>query len=182
HERSNDPTARPRLQCRLFYVAKGKFMEQDTAFPKLVPAALVFEGGLAVLAWLLGWLLPFKRPPLEQFTWESAGLIWGVVAALPLLVALVLSTRYPIGPFKRLKSLVRELIVPMFRGATILDFAIISLVAGVGEEMLFRGVVQEGLLQLSGSDWLAIGLASLLFGLVHPISLTYALLAMLIGA
>jgi len=157
-------------------------MDHDETFSKLLPAALVFEGGLAVLACLLAWLFGLKHPPLTQIPYDPRAILWGVAATFPLLAGLWLSTRYPIGPLKDLKRVVQELIVPMFRRATLLDFALVSLVAGVGEEMLFRGFVQEGLTQLSGNEWLALGLASVLFGLAHPITATYAVLAVLIGA
>jgi hypothetical protein len=156
-------------------------MEHEESTSKLAPTAVVFEGGLAVIAWLLGWLLHLKRPPLEQIVWDPAAIAWGAAATLPLLLALWLCTRFPLGPLKALKRVVQQSIVPIFGGCTLVDFALISLVAGIGEEMLFRGVVQEGLSQLSASPWLALGLASLLFGLVHPITTTYAVLAALIG-
>jgi membrane protease YdiL (CAAX protease family) len=62
-----------------------------------------------------------------------------------------------------------------------LDLAVISALAGLGEEMLFRGVVQTLIERASGSPWLAVAAASVLFGLAHPITRTYAVLAALIG-
>jgi membrane protease YdiL (CAAX protease family) len=57
---------------------------------------------------------------------------------------------------------------------------LIALSAGVGEEMLFRGVLQTSL-----GAWLGweLGLAgsSLLFGLLHPISLPYINVMILVG-
>jgi membrane protease YdiL (CAAX protease family) len=57
----------------------------------------------------------------------------------------------------------------------------ISVLAGVGEEALFRGLVQDTL-----AAWMPLGvalaLASLLFGLLHAVTPTYAVLATLMGA
>ena len=68
----------------------------------------------------------------------------------------------------------------MFRRCTLAEFGIIALLAGVGEEMLFRGVLQGTI-----SRWIRpeIGLvaASALFGLAHLITLMYALAASLMG-
>jgi membrane protease YdiL (CAAX protease family) len=58
---------------------------------------------------------------------------------------------------------------------------LISLAAGVGEELLFRGLLQAAI-----ADWLhpwaGLGIASLVFGLAHSITRTYAVLATLLGA
>ena len=60
----------------------------------------------------------------------------------------------------------------------------IATLAGLGEEMLFRGVVQGAIAhRLDGEAgmWIALLVAGVLFGLGHCITVTYALLAGLIG-
>ena len=57
---------------------------------------------------------------------------------------------------------------------------VLSLAAGVGEEMLFRGVVQAVLDRWWG-PWAALPVASLFFGLLHALTPTYAVLATLAG-
>jgi membrane protease YdiL (CAAX protease family) len=140
--------------------------------------ALSFEGGLLLLAWLLGWLL--GQPPLEHTRWNWSDLGIGVATTLPLLLGLLVCIRWPVGPLGRIKSISDEFIRPVFQRCTTFDLAVISVVAGLGEEMLFRGVVQ-GL----GDRWFGMGyglaMASVLFGLVHLITPTYALLATLCG-
>jgi membrane protease YdiL (CAAX protease family) len=57
-------------------------------------------------------------------------------------------------------------------------------VAGLGEELLFRGLVQAGLARLISGPagiWIALLAASLLFGVFHWLSTTYALLAAAAG-
>lgn len=56
----------------------------------------------------------------------------------------------------------------------------LSLLAGVGEELLFRGAVQ-GWLSLHLGPWPAMVLASVLFGLVHYVSLAYCVVAAGLG-
>ena len=58
--------------------------------------------------------------------------------------------------------------------------ALIALSAGVGEEMLFRGVLQSSLEAWLGVRW-GLLLASVLFGLLHPISFPYILVTMVVG-
>jgi len=63
-----------------------------------------------------------------------------------------------------------------------LQLLVISALAGIGEEALFRGVVQAAIGQWSGLPWLGLLVASVLFGLAHMITATYAVVAALIGA
>src|SRR5205085_12118606 len=69
----------------------------------------------------------------------------------------------------------------LFQRGTLLDLAAISVLAGFGEEMLFRGVLQDLLSRWLG-PWPALAFASVLFGLLHLITPTYAVLAALMGA
>jgi membrane protease YdiL (CAAX protease family) len=137
-----------------------------------------FEGGLVVLAWLLGW--PLGQPPLERIhsSWHDAAL--GVAASLPLVLGLWLCVRWPVGPLTRIKQFSDEIIRPLFRPCTVVDLAIISLLAGLGEEMLFRGVIQAAIGGWLG-NWAGLAIAAVLFGLLHLITPTYAALATLCG-
>ncbi len=140
--------------------------------------AVAFEGGLLVLALGLGWLV--KEPPLAQLVgrWGDLGL--GLAASLPLVLGLGLCVRWPIGPLGKIKQFSEEVIVPIFRGCTVADLALISLLAGLGEEFLFRGVIQGSLDRRFGVG-IGLAIASVLFGLVHLVTWTYAVLAGLIG-
>jgi membrane protease YdiL (CAAX protease family) len=153
---------------------KHVFRRRDTLL-----LGLGFEGGFVIVAWLLGWLL--HQPPLDQFHWRVADAGWGLAACVPLLAGLWLGLRWPIGPLRRIKRFSVEVIRPLFQPCTVLDLAGISLLAGLGEEMLFRGVLQGWLTARIGT-WLALAVTSVLFGILHPITLTYALLAALCGA
>jgi membrane protease YdiL (CAAX protease family) len=153
--------------------------------------ALAFEGGLGVAAIAIGWLVgqsPFVGVDLnnDQVPAQVLAVGWGLVATGPLLVALFLCDRYPIGPLRRVSQMTAEIVERMFGGATAGQLALVALAAGVGEELLFRGLVQSGLSGLladsPGGPVIAIGVASLLFGLCHWLNPTYAILAMLAGA
>jgi membrane protease YdiL (CAAX protease family) len=155
-------------------------MENETASTRsIVGIAIACEGALGLIALAVGWFV--ERRPLEQIAWSLPAIVQGLAAAVPMFAALWLVTRWPIGPLRALKQLVRDLVVPLFRGCTPLDLVLISAAAGIGEELLFRGVVQAGIHSYTHSAWLAIAVAGVLFGLAHPISTTYAILAALIG-
>jgi membrane protease YdiL (CAAX protease family) len=151
--------------------------------------AAVFEGGLAILAVVVGLLV--GHSPLTGIQWSREALpanglavLWGALAALPMLVGLLLLDQLPLRPFVRLQRYMRRLVAPLFSEATIVELALISLIAGIGEELLFRGLIQDGLaVWISGPTGVCIGLAvgSALFGLAHALTRTYAVLAAVVG-
>jgi membrane protease YdiL (CAAX protease family) len=70
--------------------------------------------------------------------------------------------------------------LPLLAPCTVVDLFGISCLAGLGEEMLFRGVVQDALAgQLPW--WAALLAAGALFGLLHAVTPAYAVLAALMG-
>ena len=84
-------------------------------------------------------------------------------------------------PLAGIKRFSEEVIRPVLAPCTLLDLIGISVLAGLGEEMLFRGVLQPAFAPWLG-PWGALAAASALFGLLHAVSVTYAILAALMGA
>ena len=84
--------------------------------------------------------------------------------------------RWPIGPLARVKKFCDTEVVPLLDEELLVGDRPGLLSAGVGEEMLFRGVLQASISSWLGCAW-GLVLASLLFGLLHPISLTYMVIA-----
>jgi CAAX protease family protein len=152
--------------------------------------ALLFEGGLGAAALVLGWLV--GRSPLvgmsatgEQVEEQLAAVGWGLVATGPLVAALVVIDRFPIGPLRQLREMAAEVVLHMFGGASVAQLAVVAIAAGFGEELLFRGLVQTGMSRLipgPWAPWIALAVASGLFGICHWLNTTYAILAMLAGA
>jgi uncharacterized protein len=146
----------------------------------LVVMAVVVEGGLVVLAIALGWM--FDHSPLEKFRLDWAAVLWGLAAALPMLVVFLAMVRWPVGPLRGIKAFTDTVIRPLMATCTVVDLFGISVLAGVGEEMIFRGLMQDlfatwGWMPL----WAAVLLASVFFGMMHAVTPTYAVLAALIG-
>jgi membrane protease YdiL (CAAX protease family) len=154
-----------------------------------VPAglAIAFELSLGAVAVIVGWLLGYS--PLSRVGSSLTQLLWfaglGAAATLPMLLGLWASLACPLEPFVRLRRLVAELVPRLFPGAGVPELAIVSMAAGIGEELLFRGLVQDGLsswVDQPFGAWLGLAAASLLFGLAHPVSPLYVFLATLTGA
>src|SRR5947209_1474393 len=92
------------------------------------------EGGLALLAWLLGRLL--NQPPLRHFSLNARDLALGALSSLPLLLGFILLIRGTphLKPLLRIRHLCVEVIEPFFRPCTAFDLALICSLAGLGEE------------------------------------------------
>jgi membrane protease YdiL (CAAX protease family) len=146
-----------------------------------VPFAVfvLFEAGLAPIAVALGWAL--GQPPLAGFAWDADAALDGVVAVLPMLAFLAAAVRWPVGPLARIKEFFDRELAPALRGCEWPDLALISVAAGVGEEMLFRGVIQGAIARALGPA-AGVALAGALFGLLHPVSPAYVALAAVLGA
>ena len=136
--------------------------------------AVAFEFGLGILGWLIGWLAGV--PLLEQFSSNLFDGLLGIAAAIPLFGIFLILVRSSAPALNGLRRSVREVIQPMFRGCGLIELAFVSVAAGVGEETLFRGA-----LQAATGRWLgpiaALLLTSASFGLLHPLSKMYVLIA-----
>ncbi len=130
------------------------------------------------MAWGLGRL--FGIPLGEGIAFTGAALGLGIAATAPLLIWLrwTLHSRWSV--LVRLRGVMEDTVAPLFAGCPMWGIAIISILAGAGEEALFRGVLQT---YLAGHVGVvpALLITSSLFGLVHPVTAAYAVMAGLIG-
>jgi hypothetical protein len=146
-------------------------------------AAVAFEAGLGVIALGAGALLGHS-PLAGAERGATLALATGTLAALPLVALLAASRRLPWEWLRELRRLASELLPELFPRATRTQLLLVSIAAGFGEELLFRGLVQAGLARWIGGAsgaWIGLGVGALLFGLAHPISRAYAVLAGVIG-
>lgn len=149
-----------------------------TQRPGILRLTLLFEGGLVLVACLVGWFM--AEPPWRQIEWRANAVGLGMLAAVPLVLALLVMRQVRRGPLARLNRMVDEHLVPLFGHCSLGQLALISTLAGIGEELLFRGVMQTLL-----SDWIgtisAIAITSVVFGLLHAMTKTYAVLAFVVS-
>ena len=123
---------------------------------RLLLLAFITEGLLFAVA--VGWIR--LRGLSVELGALLPGLIAGVAVASLLAWAnsLLLKVAPPVEPVEAIRRLYRERLQPLFGKATLFEIIGISIAAAVGEELLFRGVLQSEL---------GIGMASILFGLAH---------------
>jgi membrane protease YdiL (CAAX protease family) len=132
-----------------------------------------------LLALALGWWL--EVAPFATLAWTWRGLVWGIAATAPLLLGLVWCLRTTLAPVARLVQVTEQRIAPLFAGSGPLTLAVVALLAGLGEETLFRGLIQP-VLATHLPLWAALAATAALFGLAHWVTPTYALLAGVVGA
>lgn len=149
----------------------------------LAPVAILFGLVVAFFAWGVGWLVEVPPEAIVHWRWQDAA--WGSVAALvPLALFFGVVRWIPWGPLDDVNELTREFIGPMFRDSTVVQLALVAAAAGIGEEMLFRGVIQHGLtLRIEPPLGMIVGFAvsALLFGLAHWLTWMYAVLTALMA-
>jgi hypothetical protein len=159
--------------------------------------AVLFEVALGGLALFLGWALgPSARalvPALDPAQlWPIArGLLLGCAAGIPVLVVIELIRRIPWEPIQELERLTDDGMVKSLLQLRPTELIVISICAGIGEELLFRGWLMYWLAEGAGSFpatappsvalWAALIVSSVAFGLFHPITRLYVVLASLMG-
>ena len=141
---------------------------------------IAFELGIFLIALLLGmWWESWPLESLDGLTVDELrrATVQGVLATVPMLALLLAIDSLPFKRFQRLRRLTSRMVNELFDQAPLLGLATISVAAGLGEEALFRGLIQNGLSDLGIGPALALVLASFLFGLCHWVTRLYAILA-----
>lgn len=143
-----------------------------------LPVVLFAEAMLIPLA--LGLALLLGQSPWDDFHWPPGTLLLAVAFTAPLLALLGLFTL--LGPdwFRGLEQLVRPMVDALFRGRGRTPVILAALLAGFGEELLFRGVLQAWLADGLGA-WIGLLLASVIFGFMHAVSRAYFVVATVMG-
>ncbi len=136
------------------------------------------ELALLAIAAVLGWMV--GRPFLSELHWDMTDALIALLASIPLFGLFVWLLGSTISWLVEIREFLDDYLLPIFGRWSLTQIALISLFAGVSEEILFRGVIQ-GALATSGGAVPAVLIASLLFGLFHTITPAYGLIATLIG-
>lgn len=157
-------------------------MSEPTRKVRLSPSfwvGSVIESSLLMVALGLAWL--FGQPLFSDLHWSLNDLLLGLAVSAPLFVVFWWMLRSTLPPLARIRRLLVTGLRPYFAQWSLLQLAIISLLAGICEEVLFRSVIQ-GTLSANAGPLMAVIIASALFGLAHLITLAYAVIAAAIGA
>lgn len=140
--------------------------------------ACYFEGSLLVVAVVLGWIADID--PFENLHFSEKAMFYGVAGTLPLFVFFVAMQNLQIEAVQQVRKLLLETLGPSMHRYGWADLFILAAIAGLSEEVLFRGVVQPWI----EAGWgMSAGLvfSNIIFGLVHAVTPLYAILATLVG-
>ncbi len=141
---------------------------------RFASVSAVVEISLVPLALWIERLWPLERKLV--LAWDPEALVLGAVGTIPpiaFLLWMISPGRREMGFLRKVRLVIRDVAGPTIAGLRWWHIPVISIPAGIGEEVLFRGVLQPriGLL-----------LASLIFGLLHPFTLAYVMIAGILGA
>mgnify|MGYP006273772273 CR=1 FL=1 len=140
--------------------------------------ALGFEAAIGVVG--IAAALLFRIPLISTLTLTVRAVLVSAAGVVVLTLMLLVVARSSWPPFRRIREQLDRTLGVLFRNASMPALLAVSLVAGIGEEILFRGVLQQGLGVLMPTI-LAVVLANLVFAFAHLITITYGILALLMG-
>lgn len=153
-------------------------MSQSLSRKDILASTILVEGGLAVLAVILAWLL---GPDLwSHFTWSWNAVGWGCLGAVPPLVIILLIDRFPVGPLRHVADISEQFLRPLLRNCRWPDYFLLATLAGFCEELLFRGWLQPFLTGWT-TLWASVLISGFVFALCHMITPAYFIIAWLIS-
>lgn len=153
-------------------------MSQSLSRKDILASTILVEGGLAVLAVILAWLL---GPDLwSHVTWSWNAVWWGCLGAVPPLVIILLIDRFPVGPLRHVADISEQFLRPLLRNCRWPDYFLLATLAGFCEELLFRGWLQPFLLNWT-TLWASVLISGFVFALCHMITPAYFIIAWLIS-
>lgn len=129
----------------------------------------VVEGGMVLVAIAAGWLVGVS--PFEYLRWELDAVPVGLLATLPMFAGYYL--------VKEPRNQAVELLGDALSRCRWDDLILVGALAGFGEEVLFRGVLQPWL--ATWNPTFAFIAVNLLFGAVHFVSVSYFLVVTIVG-
>jgi len=141
-------------------------------------SAIFIEGGLALFALVVGYFCGFS--PARTLSWSFGDVVAGFGATVPMLVLFVFLDRSTSPRFVRIQVLVKSFIRTFFGRCSNLQILLICILAGIGEELFFRGLLQDGIAHgIGGTIGLFCGIlvSAVLFGFAHLITVTYGIIA-----
>lgn len=157
-----------RRLCETPVVRQDVAMDVNSRTDFLKLAAIV-EGGILLLALAVGRLIGIEPWQHVQWTLSAVGL--GLVGTLPIFAVYALASDT--------RSVAVEMMGKPLSQCRWYDLLLLATLAGVGEELLFRGVLQPWLSEFSPLFGLLV--ANVLFGIMHMVTPAYAVIAGGIG-
>ncbi len=154
-------------------MSKSPFKSDD-----FFKSACYFEASLVLVAIILGWVADIN--PFQNIFFSKAAIIYGLIGTIPLFLMFLALEKIQGGSVVKIRELLLDTLGPGLHRYHWTDLFILAAIAGIAEELLFRGVIQPW---IEGAWGLTAGLvvSNVVFGLVHAVTPLYAVLAALVG-
>ncbi len=165
-------------------------MQHNTPNHQQFFMAAMFELGIGLLAVVLASFAgvhPHETmPKITEYKRIGFGLIAGFAVGLGMVIMVHGLEIFRFRWIEDASEIAEKHLRVLLRGCNVWHLVALSLSAGVGEELLFRGWLQGTLVRElepfgAGGIAFAIFLASLMFGIIHPLSRGYVAVTTILG-
>ncbi len=175
----NDPWIDPRAG-RCSGVTGVHVISNDTeglSHSQFLTMVALFEGGLLAAAFLGGWIA--DCPPTATLHWSLEDFGLGLLATVPMLVMLAICALSRSQAMLKVRAFQRDTVGHLLDQCHWYDIVLLALLAGVCEEVLFRGFLYLWLARFN--PFIAVLLSNLAFGAAHAATQLYFFLAAFLG-
>ncbi|NOQ34537.1 MAG: CPBP family intramembrane metalloprotease [Methylococcaceae bacterium] len=153
-------------------------MDSSPNSKEFFKSACYFESSLILIAVVLGWLTDTN--PFADLYFSEMAVFYGIIGTLPLFLLFLMTEQLSFEPVRKIRQLLWDTLGESFSSYNWADLFILAAIAGISEEILFRGALQPWLEQSLGMN-AGLIVSSIVFGLVHAVTPLYAVLAGLIS-
>lgn len=153
-------------------------MKNNTPPDNFFKKACAFEASLIVVAIFLGSIAGIN--PFANLYFSETAVAFGIIGTGPLFILLFSLEQMQGDALIKIKQLLLDTLGPSLHRYHWTDLFMLAAIAGLSEEILFRGVIQPWIESAWGMAAGLIG-SNIIFGLVHAVTPLYAVLAALVG-
>lgn len=147
-------------------------------FDDFFKSACFFEASLVLVAVFLGWIAGID--PFENLYFSETAIAYGMIGTAPLFLMFLALEQMHGESIVKIRKLLLQTLGPGLHRYHWTDLFMLAAIAGVSEELLFRGVIQPWMESSWGMLAGLIG-SNMIFGLVHAVTPLYAVLAAFVG-
>ena len=147
-------------------------------FDDFFKSACYFEASLVLVAVFLGWVAGID--PFESIYFSETAIAYGVIGTVPLFLMFLALEKMQGESVTTIRKLLLNTLGPGLHRYHWTDLFLLAAIAGVAEELLFRGVIQPWI-EAAWGITMGLIVSNIVFGLVHAVTPLYAVLAALVG-
>jgi membrane protease YdiL (CAAX protease family) len=140
--------------------------------------ACSFEAALIPVSVVLGWIAGIN--PFAYLHFSESAIACGVIGTMPLFLLFLAMEQMQAESVIKIKNVLYETLGPSLHRYHWTDLLILASIAGLSEELLFRGIIQPWLESSWGMTAGLVG-SNIIFGLAHAVTPLYAVLATFVG-